>query len=376
MDSEEIIGSSVYEESKNKMFFNRININKLILAIYVVFLVFLCFFVSCGLFLFSKDYLIWAANEHKAECDLQQLQENVKKERIVIEDEIKRLEEQKKAHLSSLAEIREIVEQLNQQVAEREAFLNTSNEEKKRLDILKLETENLRKQNEQLIENINQQNQDLSKLIGQKELLTGQHSDLSSRLETLREEQETLVQQIAKSKLILSESEQIRTEVQEKQQQVANIREQMKTLQQELLDLTTLKSTINEEISTLRQKQITATTDLQTQVLMIKQKEIEVDTLEKSKISLQQEVSKLQAEKTLENEKVTQINEQVQKAIILRDKVTQENTILNEQQERLNQEISLLRARIENELKEKDLTSAKSSEDKTQIELSTAEKSN
>jgi uncharacterized protein (DUF3084 family) len=94
--------------------------------------------------------LVWSANKHKAENDLLQIQNDIDAKRTAAEEELRRLEAQKQEKLTELSNLGARAEQLNLQIAQREAQLSSMDEEKKQLDRLKAENKMLEAKNQEL----------------------------------------------------------------------------------------------------------------------------------------------------------------------------------------------------------------------------------
>ena len=166
-EQNEITPSGSEDGKLNNISAKRVTRDKWLSGIFVSTLVLLCFAASCSLYILAKDYLAWAANKHKAENELAQLLVISDKQRSSIAEELKRLELQKQERLNELAALKERTDKLNTQIAQREALLNSTDEEVKRLDKIKAETKNLSAQNKQLTAEIDKQRQELSQLTGQ-----------------------------------------------------------------------------------------------------------------------------------------------------------------------------------------------------------------
>jgi biopolymer transport protein ExbB/TolQ len=121
----------------------RVRRDKWLSGIFVSVLVILCLAVACSLYILSKDYLAWSANKHKAQNELEQLQAISDKQRISIDEELKRLKLQKQERLNELATLREKSDKLNAQIAQRQALLSSTDEEIKQLNKIKAEAKNL-----------------------------------------------------------------------------------------------------------------------------------------------------------------------------------------------------------------------------------------
>ena len=321
----------------------RITRDKWLSVIFVSVLVLLCLAVSCCLYILSKDYLTWAANKHKAEDELMQLQAVSDKQRSSIAEELKRLELQKQERLNELAALKERTNKLNTQIAQREALLNSTDEEVKRLDKIKAEAKNLSAQNKQLTAEIDKQRQELSQLTGQNTVLTGQNTNLSAQLANSKRDLEAVQKQIAERNIVLAESEQANATVIAKQQQIARLQQQISALQHEVTTLTNKRLTASDETSLLLQKQVAVTAEIKSLESRLTALKADKTVLERSKSVLKQEISALQEAQNSATENLAKGRHQITEAELLKKQTTQTNESLLKTQNQLKAEVATLR---------------------------------